>query len=167
MMVRAAVDCRLSKAAAARRFNTTPRTVRKWIERLRDRSSRPLFSPSEASPAVCAAVEALRRQRHAGKQIAAEVGVSAATVSRIPKRFGLNRLAALEPAEPVRRYERAAPGRAPPHRHREARQVQSHRSPDHRRQDRQEQHPRGRMGACGAPQLERQFFANHGALIGC
>ena len=35
---------------------------------------------------------------------------SAATVSRILKRLGLNRLSALEPAEPVRRYERAAPG---------------------------------------------------------
>ena len=34
----------------------------------------------------------------------------AATVSRILKRLGLNRLSALEPAEPVRRYERAAPG---------------------------------------------------------
>ena len=43
-------------------------------------------------------------------QIAAEVGVSAATVSRVLKRLGLNRLSALEPAEPVRRYERAAPG---------------------------------------------------------
>jgi transposase InsO family protein len=52
----------------------------------------------------------LRRQRHTGKQIAAEVGVSVATVSRVLKRLGLNRLSALEPAEPVRRYERAAPG---------------------------------------------------------
>jgi hypothetical protein len=34
----------------------------------------------------------------------------AATVSRILKRRGLNRLSALEPAEPVRRYERAALG---------------------------------------------------------
>ncbi len=59
---------------------------------------------------MCAAVEALRRQRHTGKQIAAEVGVSAATVSRILKRLCLNRVSALEPAEPVRRYERAAPG---------------------------------------------------------
>jgi len=48
----------------------------------------------------------LRRQRWTGKQIAVEVGVSPATVSRILKRLGLNRLAALEPAEPVRRYER-------------------------------------------------------------
>jgi len=118
MMVRAVVDCGLSRAAAARQFNTTSKTVGKWIERfevegvdgLRDRSSRPHSSPSQAAPAVCAAVEALRRQRHTGHEIAAEVGVSAATVSRILRRLGLNRLSALKPAEPVRRYERAAPG---------------------------------------------------------
>jgi transposase InsO family protein len=118
MMVRAVVDGGVSKAAAARQFNTTPKTVGKWIERfeaegvegLRDRSSRPHSSPSQATPAVCVTVEALRRQRHTGKQIAAEVGISAATVSRILKRLGLNRLSALEPAEPVRRYERASPG---------------------------------------------------------
>ena len=52
----------------------------------------------------------LRRQRYTGKQIAAETGVSAATVSRILRRRGLNRLSALEPAEPVRRYEREHPG---------------------------------------------------------
>ena len=117
-MVRAVVDEGLSKAAAARRFNTTSKTVAKWVARfesegvegLRDRSSRPLFSPSQATPAVCAAVEALRRQRHTGEQIAAEVGVSAATVSRVLRRLGLNRLSALEPAEPVWRYERTAPG---------------------------------------------------------
>jgi hypothetical protein len=45
-----------------------------------------------------------------GKAIAAEVGISPATVSRILKRLGLNRLGALEPAEPVRRYERENPG---------------------------------------------------------
>ena len=118
MMVRVVVDFGLSKAAAARQFNTTPKTVAKWIDRfeaegmegLRDRSSRPRSSPSQTTPADCAAVEALRRQRHTGEQIAGEVGVSAATVSRILKRLGLNRLSALEPAEPVRRYERAAPG---------------------------------------------------------
>src|SRR5471032_2610516 len=71
MMVRAVVDFGLSKAAAARQFNTTAKTVAKWIERfeaegvdgLRDRSSRPHSSPSQATPAVCAALEALRRQR--------------------------------------------------------------------------------------------------------
>jgi len=117
-MARRVIEGGLSKASAALEFRTTPRTVAKWVERfriegvagLRDRSSRPHSSPSQATPAVCAAVEALRRQRHTGEQIAAEVGVSPATVSRILKRLGLNRLSALEPAEPVRRYERAAPG---------------------------------------------------------
>jgi transposase InsO family protein len=52
----------------------------------------------------------LRRQRWTGKQIAAALGISPATVSRILKRLGLNRIAALEPAEPVRRYEWKKPG---------------------------------------------------------
>src|SRR6185437_7236842 len=39
-----------------------------------------------------------------------EVGVSPATVSRVLKRLGLNKLKMLEPAEPVRRYEREHPG---------------------------------------------------------
>jgi AraC-like DNA-binding protein len=54
--------------------------------------------------------ERLRRQRWTGKQIAAQVGVSPATVSRVLRRLGLNKLNALEPAEPVRRYERENPG---------------------------------------------------------
>jgi len=117
-MVRAVVDRGVSKAAAARKFNTTPKTVAKWVERfrrkgvdgLRDRSSRPLSSASQTPQATCDAVEALRRQRYTGKQIAAEVGVSQSTVSRILKRRGLNKLSALEPAEPIRRYEREKAG---------------------------------------------------------
>ena len=104
--------------AAARAAGICPRTVRKWVARyqseglagLADRSSRPhrLYRPTPA--AIVEQVEALRRQRFTGKQIAAEVGVSPATVSRILRRLGLNRIAALEPAEPVRRYERQHPG---------------------------------------------------------
>ena len=117
-MVRCVVDSGLSKAAAARQFNTTPKTVAKWVGRfrtegvdgLRDRSSRPLSSPGQTAPATCVTVEALRRQRHTGQQIAAELHISPATVSRILQRLSLNRLSALEPAEPVRRYERATPG---------------------------------------------------------
>ena len=117
-MVRAVVDSGLTKAEAARRFNTTAKTVRKWVERFRaegvagllDRSSKPLSSPGQTAPATCAAVEALRRQRYTGQQIADELGISPATVSRILRRLGLNRLSALEPAEPVRRYERDKPG---------------------------------------------------------
>ena len=117
-IARSVIEGGLSKEAAAQQFNTTPETVAKRVGRfcaegvagLQDRSSKPRSSPSQTAPAVCAAVEALRRQRHTGAQIAAEVGVSAATISRILERRGLNRLSALEPAEPVRRYERAAPG---------------------------------------------------------
>jgi transposase InsO family protein len=117
-MVRTVVDGDMSRAAAARRFNTSPKTVAKWVDRfhaegmdgLRDRSSRPLSSPDQTPPATCAAVEALRRQRYIGKQIAAELGISQATVSRILRRLGLNKLSALEPAEPLRRYERERPG---------------------------------------------------------
>jgi transposase InsO family protein len=117
-MARSVVEGGLSPADAAYQFNTTPKTVTKWVNRfraegvegLRDRSSRPLSSPSRAPPATCAAIEALRRQRHTGKQIAAEVEVSPATVSRVLRRLGLNRMRYLEPAEPERRYERESPG---------------------------------------------------------
>jgi transposase InsO family protein len=117
-MVRRVVEGGLSKADAARQFNTTPKTVAKWVTRfraegvagLRDRSSRPYSLPSQTPPAARASVEVLRRQRYTGKQIAAEVGISPATVSRILRQLGLNRLAALEPAEPIRRYERQHPG---------------------------------------------------------
>jgi transposase InsO family protein len=117
-MVRSVVDGGLTKAETARRYYTTPKTVAKWVGRfhaqgvdgLRDRSSRPLSSPSQTAPATCAAVEVLRRQRYTGKQIARELEVSPATVSRILRRLGLNSLKALEPAEPLRRYEREHPG---------------------------------------------------------
>jgi transposase InsO family protein len=104
--------------AAAQAAGVCPRTVRKWVARfkaegragLMDRSSRPqqLYRPTPA--AIVAQVEALRRQRFTGKQIAAALEVSAATVSRILRRLGLNRIRDLEPAEPVRRYEHAHPG---------------------------------------------------------
>src|SRR4051794_16912969 len=75
-----------------------------------DRSSRPHRLRQPMPQAVVEEVERLRRQRWTGKQIAAETGVSPATVSRVLPRLGLNKLSALEPAEPVRRYERERPG---------------------------------------------------------
>ena len=62
-----------------------------------------------------------RRRRPRGDRAAApsaldrqadrrRTGVSPATVSRVLRRLGLNKLSALEPAEPVRRYERENPG---------------------------------------------------------
>lgn len=103
--------------AIAEAVGVCPRTVRKWQKRyeseglagLQDRSSRPhrLYRPT-LQP-VIAHIEQLRRQRLTGKAIAAEVGTSRATISRVLRRLGLNRLNALEP-EPVRRYERENPG---------------------------------------------------------
>lgn len=86
-----------------------PRTVRKWVERyrreglagLQDRSSRPHRLHRPTPQAVIEEIERLRRQRWTGKQIAAQVGVSPAAVSRVLRRLGLNKLGALEPAEPV------------------------------------------------------------------
>jgi transposase InsO family protein len=104
--------------AAARAAGVCPRTVRKWVDRyrqeglvgLQDRSSRPHRLRRPTPPPVIEEVERLRRLRWTGKQIAAQVGVSPATVSRVLRRLGLNKLSALEPAEPVRRYERENPG---------------------------------------------------------
>ena len=53
-MARSTIEGGISKAAAARQFNTTPKTVAKWVERFRgesmaglqDRSSKPRSSPS-------------------------------------------------------------------------------------------------------------------------
>jgi transposase InsO family protein len=117
-MVRAVVDCGMSKATVARQFNTTMKTVSKWVGRflaegvegLRDRSSRPLSSPSQIPPATCDAAESLRRQRCTQEQVAASLRISKASVSRILKRRGLSLLSALEPQLPRPRYERASPG---------------------------------------------------------
>jgi transposase InsO family protein len=104
--------------AAARAAGVCPRTARKWVARfkaegvegLKDRSSRPHHLRRPTPAVIIGTVEALRRRRFTGKQIAAELGISPATVSRILRRLGLNRIQALEPAEPVRRYERQHPG---------------------------------------------------------
>jgi len=104
--------------AVAEAVGVCPRTVRKWVDRhhreglagLQDRSSRPHRLRKPTPQAVIEEIERLRRQRWTGKQIAAETGVSPATVSRVLRRLGLNKLSALEPAEPIRRYEREKPG---------------------------------------------------------
>jgi len=112
------VACGQTPKAVSAAAGVCPRTARKWADRYRreglaglhDRSSRPhrLYRPTPQ--AIVDEIAALRRRRCTGKQIAAQVSVSPATVSRILRRLGLNRLSALEPAEPVRRYEREHPG---------------------------------------------------------
>ena len=99
-------------------MGVSTRTVYKWWRRyrdegyagLRDRSSRPKSSPNKTPDDIESAVIALRRERRIYHRIAAEIGISRTTVGRILVRHGLNRWRDLEPAEPVRRYERARPG---------------------------------------------------------
>ena len=117
-LVRRVVQERQSWATVATAFGVCTKTVGKWVSRFRaegsaglqDRSSRPHRLRRPTPEPVVKRIEALRRERRTGQQIAAEVGVSPATVSRVLRRLGLNTLKALEPAEPVRRYERKAPG---------------------------------------------------------
>jgi len=104
--------------AASRAVGVCPRTARKWLARykaegtagLQDRSSRPKTLRKPTAAKTVKRIIALRRQRWTAKHIARETGVSSATVSRVLKRAGLSRLKDLEPAEPVRRYERSHTG---------------------------------------------------------
>ncbi|MFB0770133.1 IS481 family transposase, partial [Aeromonas salmonicida] len=52
----------------------------------------------------------LRKQRQTYRHISKSLGIGHSTVARILQRRGLNRLANLEPAAPVQRYEHEKPG---------------------------------------------------------
>ncbi|MGH9416719.1 MAG: IS481 family transposase, partial [Terriglobales bacterium] len=106
----------LREAAASRRVSR--QTAGKWARRhrqegpdgLRDRSSRPHHFRCPTPDALVAQVLALRRQRLTGHAIAQATGLSRATVSRLLRRAGLNRVRDLDPPPPVQRYERPCPG---------------------------------------------------------
>ena len=74
-------------------------TARKWLGRylaegaagLCDKSSRPARSPRAIAPATALAIVELRRQLFLQARIAAYMGVSRATVSRVLRRAGLSR----------------------------------------------------------------------------
>ena len=104
--------------AVATAFGVSVKTVNKWGERFQAegprRVERPLVTAASAASSDAgddgpvhrgAASPALDRQadRPGDQRLASHV-------SRILKRQGLNKLKALEPAEPVRRYEREHPG---------------------------------------------------------
>jgi transposase InsO family protein len=104
--------------AAAAAHNVSAPTARKWVGRylaegragLADRSSRPQRSPRAIAPSQALAIVELRRRRLIQARIAASLGVSKSTVSRVLVRAGLSRLRDLEPSEPVVRYEHEHPG---------------------------------------------------------
>lgn len=108
----------LTAGQAAELHGVTAPTARKWLGRylidgqagLHDASSRPAVSPRAIPPAKAVAIVELRRKRLTQARIAAALGVSKSTVGRVLARAGLSRLADLQPAEPVVRYEHDAPG---------------------------------------------------------
>ena len=94
------------------------KTAAKWVRRYRDRgraglmdlSSRPHRSPRQTSSSLLERVLALRRLRWNGWCIARELQLSRATISRVLRRAGMNRLRSLDPPPPVERYEHPRPG---------------------------------------------------------
>jgi transposase InsO family protein len=103
---------------AAANFNVSAKTAAKWVRRYReqgaadlgDRSSRPHRSPRSTSSPLLEKVLALRQLRYNGWRIAQALQLSRATVSRILRRNGMNRLRSLDPPPPVVRYEHKRPG---------------------------------------------------------
>jgi transposase InsO family protein len=107
-----------SVGTVAAAMGLTAKTVRKWRDRfategspgLRDRSARPLCSPTRLPPEKTAQIEALRRQRRSGPAIARQLGLPTSTVGLVLRRLGLNRLKLLDPKPVIIRYEREHPG---------------------------------------------------------
>ena len=101
-----------SASEVAEAYRVSERTVRKWLARyqiegppgLEDRTSRPHHTPTAVPETVRVRIEELRRQRWTGARIAAQLGLSAATVHRTLQRLGLERLRNLEPRPAARRY---------------------------------------------------------------
>ena len=98
-IVQAVLSGAMSRQDAAAAWRVSLRTVDKWLRRSRlegsdglaDRSSRPHSSPRSMPPERVKRILALRRQRRTGRQIAQIIACSPATVSRILRRYGLNR----------------------------------------------------------------------------
>ncbi len=118
IMVRRVLEEGIALTEAAEAAGVSARTAGKWVRRYRaegeagllDRSSAPRRVHNATPPERVEAIAALRRVRLTGPEIAEVLGMATSTVSAILGRIGLGRLSRLEPAEPIRRYERSRPG---------------------------------------------------------
>ena len=118
LLVRRVLEQGLRPEEAAQAMGVSVRTAYKWLKRFReegrqglqDRSSRPNRCPHAIGPEQRTELVRLRSQRWTYRQISQRTGVPASTVARLLRRLGLNRLARVEPAEPVQRYEYDRPG---------------------------------------------------------
>ncbi len=117
-LVRRVLEQGLTLKLAAASFNVSEKTAAKWVKRykaegrngLKDRSSRPRHSPRRTASSLSEQVLDLRRLRYNGFRIAHALGLSRATVSRILRRAGMNRLQSLDPPPKAVRYEHAHSG---------------------------------------------------------
>jgi transposase InsO family protein len=117
-LARKVLEQGLTLKLAAASFNVSAKTAAKWVRRyqeggtasLADRSSRPRRCYRPTPSTLIEKVLALRRLRWNGWRIARELRLSRATVSRILRRNGMNRLRSLDPPPPVLRYEHKHPG---------------------------------------------------------
>lgn len=118
VLVRRVLEEGLRPVEAAQAMAVSPRTVYKWLGRyhaegragLFDRSCRPHRCPHRLDEAQRARIIDLRRQRWIYRAIACTTGVPVTTIARVLQQAGLNRLSALRPSRPARRYEHDAPG---------------------------------------------------------
>jgi transposase InsO family protein len=118
IMVRRVLEQGIALTEAAEAAGVSARTAGKWVRRYReegeagllDRSSAPRRVHNATAPERVEAIAALRRLRLTGPEIAETLEMATSTVSAVLARVGLGRLSRLEPAEPIRRYERSRPG---------------------------------------------------------
>ncbi len=109
-LARLVIEQSQTQKAAASAFHVSQKTAAKWVCRykekdaagLADHSSRPHRSPRQISPPLLEMVLSLRRERRNGWRIAHELKLSRATISRILRRAGMNRLRSLD-TPPIQR----------------------------------------------------------------
>jgi transposase InsO family protein len=120
-LARCVVDAGWPLRRAADRFQVAVTTAKRWADRYRaegpagmtDRSSRPHHSPARTPRPLERRVLHLRRTKRLGPvRLGWRLGMPASTCHAILRRAGVARLAQLDraTAEPIRRYEHAAPG---------------------------------------------------------
>ena len=115
LLARRVLEHGWSMPVAAAAAGLSVRRAREWVRRaktgesLEDRSSRPRSIHSIDLESKARVVD-LRREWRTLRQIAPLTSMSPSSVARICRTAGLNRLQALEPQEPVVRYERDNPG---------------------------------------------------------
>lgn len=118
LLVRRVQESGWTVTRAAEAAGISRRTAHKWLGRydaedatsLVDRGSRPHRSPRTTPREWREMILLLRRTKMTGPQIARDLKRPRATVARVLKRAGLERLKKLEVSEPENRYQHRRPG---------------------------------------------------------